>query len=132
MADTFGTAVNLSVDLPVGQWSYCSGLRNLANAVYRRISTDRGSLRRHPDYGLNIVDLLGDATNLSQGALRAAEQQYAREVEKDERIDRCVCTFTYSIQTQILRALFECQTAAGPFALVLAVDTVTVAIVESP
>ncbi len=119
-----------AVDFPIGAWSYCSGLKNVANAVYRRVSTDRASIRRHPDYGLNLVDLLG--STITPLFLRTAEQAYAREVEKDERIDRCVCSFTYSPQTSIVTARFQCSTAAGPFVLVLAASDVTVTIVESP
>ncbi len=130
MASDFGVAVDLSVDLPQGRWSYCSGLRNLANSVYRRVSTARGSLRRHPDYGLDITSLIGaTATAL---AIRTAEQQYAREVEKDERIESCVCSFAFNDKTNTLTARFTCTTAEGAFALVLSVDDVTVAIVESP
>jgi len=130
MATDYGQGVNLSTDLPSGRWSYATGLRNLSNAVYRRVSTPRGSLARHPDYGLDIRDLLGES--ITALALRTAEQQFAREVEKDERIERCVCTFMFSTITSVLTARFDLSTADGPFSLVLAVSEITVAIVESP
>ncbi len=126
----FGTALDMRDGLPKGRWTFASGVRNLANAVYRRVTTPRGSLLYAPDYGRDIRDLLGETA--SGTTLRAEEQAFAREVEKDERVSRCTCTFRFNQAREAVTCTFLVETAAGPFRLVLLVDQLSVTVLEAP
>lgn len=125
----YGTAVDLRDDVPGGRWRFVSGHQNLANAVYRRVTTDRGALKRHPDFGRNLRDVVGDAA--STATLRAEERAFAREVEKDERVARCAVTFDFNSATETLTATFAVQpVGSGSFTLVLAVTAVSVTVLN--
>lgn len=125
----YGTSIDVLTDLPVGRWTPATGLRNLVCSIFRRVSTDRGSLALHPDYGLNLVDLVGDSVTAT--SLRQAERQFAREVEREQRVAACSCAFSYSIATSTLTARFSVEAVgSGTFTLVLAADAVTVSLIE--
>ncbi len=107
-------------------WGLASGLINLANAQLRRLTTPAGTLDDHPSYGYDVRDLLvGDFSPTDLDAARSAIES---QCEDDERVQSCKATLTMS-QDLLLISLDE-LTADGPFALVLAVGSVSAAILS--
>lgn len=99
------------------------GRRNLAEALAKRLTTPRGGLFYDPSYGKDIRLLLNET--LTEARLRQEEAEIEAEIEKDERIESASATLTV-VNQERLKVKIECQTRAGPFALVLAVSAVTV------
>ncbi len=108
---------------------FVSGLRLVAEACYRRLTTPRGTLRggdEEANYGLDLMELVG-VTNLR--AVEASLPGRIRaELEKDPRIESvsvdvlvtkvaAMATFTITI---------ECVTGIGPFTLQVLASAVTV------
>lgn len=127
MANDFGTGIDGIAD--VGRkLRMASGLRNLGNALARRLQTPRGSLPWDRDCGLDVRSLL--LSPLSPVQLAAMQSAISREVEKDDRVLACECALTLD-GNGLLRAELTVDTADGPYRLVLGVDQLTVEILEA-
>jgi phage baseplate assembly protein W len=124
----FGTDLNFIEDIPLND-QLCSGLRNLGNAMARRLITERGSLKYAPDYGTDVREFLNDGmTPPAIAALVAAVQQ---ELESDERILRANVTATdQNLATSSLTMTIQIDTEQGTFPLVLSVSDVTVELLK--
>lgn len=105
-----------------------SGPRMLLEAVYRRLTTPRGSLSGAPNYGYDLRSLL----SLEMTAVQRASipGRIAQEVEKDERIQSCTVRIE-AFGPRSLTLSIACTTAEGPFRLTLGVAGVTVKILSS-
>lgn len=107
------------------------GARLVAEAIYRRLTTPRGSLRggeAEANYGLDLTRLIGSVSTASAAA--ALEGQIRAEAAKDERVDASSLTVTV-VESSVgpakaFTVAIEGDTSAGPFALKLAVNEVTV------
>lgn len=103
-----------------------SGFRVVAEAIARRWQTPRGGLINDPDYGFSILDYLqGD---LAKADLARIASGASAEAEKDERVLSCDAEVDFSLGTLTVKATVN--TAAGPFPLVLAVNQLTVALLQ--
>lgn len=104
-----------------------SGLPLVAQAVYRRLITPRGMVIDAPDYGYDLRSLLHKGQTPIQ---RAAIPGLIRsEVLKDERIATVeveVTTFTHDM----IGVAIRCETAEGPFELVLNISAAAVKLTE--
>jgi hypothetical protein len=100
------------------------GGRVLAEALARRLSTPRGSLPFHEDYGLDLRSFLNEA--VTSDSLYRLKSAVERECEADERVESASVSLDYNAQTRRLRVRIEATTAQGPFRLTLAVSQVTV------
>ena len=72
-----------------------SGFELLAQAIFRRLTTPRGTLRYGEDasvYGLDVLDFVGMVG--TQNAVDAIPDAIVAEVLKDDRIARCECKAT--------------------------------------
>ncbi len=69
-----------------GDFTTVSGLANLSGALRRRVTTRRGELPFHPDYGTTIREIVGGANTPARALLAA--QAARRAVEADPRIQR--------------------------------------------
>jgi len=98
-----------------------SGLRNLANALGRRLITPRGGLFYDPDYGFDIRSYLNVAlTRSKQGELVAGIED---ECRKDARVQNVVAQVT-PIGSPAVDLVINLQVtpAAGPtFPLILSI-----------
>lgn len=122
-----GTDVSMIDDVdPV--WGIASGYANLARALLRRLSTDRGGLFYDPDYGYNVTDLLNAGMTPRQRA--KAQQDITAEVRKDERVRSPRVVLTYNAAFQSLTIDVRCDTPAGPFSMVMAATALTVEILR--
>jgi hypothetical protein len=119
--------MSCTTSLRVGQ--FASGLRLVAEAAFRRLTTPRGMLRGGEDeanYGFDLAGMIGTATTKNTAA--SLEGQIRAELLKDERIstvDVAVIDTTANKITSFAVTV-RCTTAEGPFALQLAVSAVTV------
>jgi phage baseplate assembly protein W len=106
-----------------------SGLTVVAQAIFRRLTTPKGSLYGGEDeanYGLDLVGILGSAATPNQAA--AVPGQVEAEVLKDERVDSCTVTVTSITNGPVVAwtVTIAAVTGDGPFTLVLGVSDVTV------
>lgn len=120
MAIDYGTTFACATDL-TPQMSTVSGLRAVAEAVARRLQTDRGALWYDLDYGTNITRFVNAAVPLS-----SIETMVENEAIKDERVDDCTCEATQTGTSLSLRMQLEAD--EGPFEFVLSVSELTVTI----
>ena len=125
--------------LPFGRDTWClesrqtgrmaNGIMVAAQRVFRRFITERGTLRGGEDernFGLDLAGLCGAAVT---PALEAAmPQRISNEAQKDAEVESCSATFDKSVDAGKVTWTFHisCQTAGGPFALVVAVSDATV------
>lgn len=124
---TFGRDVSCTDSLRTGR--FATGLRLVAEACYRRLTTPRGMLRgseEEQNYGLNLMSLVGSVKAQSDtvslpGRIRA-------ELEKDERIETVAVDIlvTKSGPATSLTITIDVVTGEGPFSLTLLASEVTV------
>lgn len=120
MAIDYGTTFACATDF-TPQMSTVSGLRAVAEAVARRLQTDRGALWYDLDYGTNITRFVNAAVPLS-----SIETMVENEAIKDERVNDCTCEATQIDMSLSLRIQLEAD--EGPFEFVLSVSELTVSI----
>lgn len=103
--------------------------RSVAEVAYRRLSTDAGSLAFHSDAGLDLRLWLNEG--VTDTRLFALREEVERELERDERVERCVAKVTFDAQTGALGVVVDLYTAEGPFTLTLRVTSLTLELLES-
>lgn len=122
MATDFGTCISVTDDLPL-KWRYVRGQRVVAEAVFRRWNTERGSLPYALDYGTDAAGAIGETfTPATASALEAALE---REAEKDERVLAATVSTSYDFASSKLTITGAITTADGVFNLVVSVDSLT-------
>lgn len=123
----FGRETSCTTELRPGR--FVIGVRLVAEAAFRRLTTPRGMLRggdEEADYGIDLADMIGSVANASDRA--ALGGRISSELTKDERIISADVTVKdvsegpgVSWEIEI-----EAQTTAGPFTLQVGIDGVTV------
>ena len=127
MASVFGKDTSCTTGIRAGR--FVTGLRLVAEAAYRRITTPRGMLRGSEDdqsYGIDITELIGQAS--SKAVVAALPGRIANKLAKDERIESTevdVAEVTSGIERSYAITI-RCVTAEGPFTLQLAASDVSV------
>jgi phage baseplate assembly protein W len=104
--------------------------RILAQAVYRRLNTKKGSLWTDPTYGISVQDYV--LAGLTTDALARIPAEVQAELEQDERIGSAAVTATrtrteaggYALELTITIT----PKTSGTFSLVLAVSELSVQI----
>lgn len=112
-----------------------SGAELVAQAIYRRLTTPRGTLRGGEEesvYGLDLLDFVGQVG--SQAALDALPDVVEAEVLKDDRVLTCDVECTPTTDTDGTVAIVMTVTAtlrddSDQFILTLSVDDVSVTVV---
>jgi phage baseplate assembly protein W len=99
----------------------------LPEAVLKRLSTQKGTLSFHPDYGYDLRALL--LSRIDQDALYRIKNNVERECEEDERILSATAQVSFNTQTKTLTVTIALETDAGPFTLVLEATQLTVRLV---
>lgn len=128
MATSFGRDISCTTELRTGR--FASGVRLVAEAVYRRLTTPRGMLRggeEEANYGLDVTELLGSVRSAADEA--ALPGRIRAEVLKDERIETVDVQMTKATAangTISYVIAIEATTGAGPFSLQVAASDVTV------
>lgn len=125
-AVNFGTCWGTPNGTDLSMPSYlANGNQVVAEAILRRWTTTAGQLIDDPNYGRNIYDLVSAA--LSKRDLAYAQQQYAQEAEKDERVLSCLVVITINVAGDVTFNA-TVTTANGPFQMVVSVNAVTLAL----
>ncbi len=129
MATNYGRELSCTDTLKTGR--FVSGLRLVAEAVYRRLTTPRGMLfggEPEADYGIDLIDLIGAANPKSIAA--SLPGRITNELLKDERIhDVSVdVASTPDGPGTTLVITVACTAAEGTFTLQLQVSDVTVSL----
>jgi hypothetical protein len=126
----FGRDISCTDSMRVGRYS--TGVRLVAEAAYRRLTTPRGMLlggEEEADYGFDLSEVIGEVEpNVIAAALPG---RISSELTKDERIEsvETVVTVTQDGPTTTLLVNLDGTTAEGPFSLQLSVSDVTVDLV---
>jgi phage baseplate assembly protein W len=129
MTVDFGTDVSCSPDLdPLLEAR--SGVRVLAEALVRRLQTPRGSLFYAPSYGYDLKAVL--LSRIDRAALARIRASIMAELRHDERVDDLEVALSFDAANEALSVRISVATAAGPFALTLAVTSVSLDILEAP
>jgi hypothetical protein len=126
----FGRDISCTSSLRTGRFS--TGVRLVAEAAYRRLTTPRGALRggeEEANYGFDLLEKIGSVSTKTDAA--ALPGQIAAELKKDERIDDVSVTVvdTSTGPAKSFDITIVATTGLGPFSLVLAVSGVTIAMV---
>lgn len=122
----FGTDTSCLDSINTGRLS--SGVQLVAESLYRRFTTTRGTLFGGDDeanFGLNLQDAIGQITTPSAAA--SLPGQIEAEALKDERVNACTATVVQVVNGPAVSwtVTVAVQTDAGPFKLVLSVSAVT-------
>lgn len=122
MTTDYGTDFSWTDDLDAA-FRLVSGPERVGQAIYRRLTTKRGSVIDAPDYGFDLRELL--SLGLTDGDVGALAGLVRQEVVKDE----CVrsATVTTSLVDEALRVDLVAELADGPLRLVLSVTEAGVA-----
>lgn len=108
-------------------FSETSGVAELGQAVYRRLTTPRGRLIDDADYGFDVRELLH--AGLTPDYQSRISSIIRAEVLKDERVVSCDVTSTYT--DAVLVVSMSCGTADGPFSLTVDISEASVLLVAS-
>lgn len=102
-----------------------TGVELIKQAVHRRLITPRGQLIDDPDYGLDLFSFL--SADMTAAELATIPSQVDGEILKEDEVSNSTTTATWDPRTSTLTLDIACETALGPFSLVLPVSQVTVA-----
>lgn len=127
MATDFGTDLDCGEDLSP-TLGLVSGRRALAQAILRRLTTARGTLERHPTYGLDLRGWLSETLDAS--ALLRLQQGIQAQCLEDERVLRAAVSVD-GRQPRKLVVRLTLTTAEGPFRLVIGASQLTVDLLEA-
>lgn len=129
MVVDYGTDLDCATDL-TRTLSLASGQRNLGNALVRRLSTPTGALAYAPTYGIDLRAALSGP--MTSGYLSSLQSAIEQQCEADERVARASASVQYNYATQALTVDLVIDPDEGPtFALVIAVDKLTVSMLEA-
>ena len=98
--------------------------RVVAEALARRLSTPRGLMPFHPDYGLDLRQYLNEA--ITADVLYQMKAALELECEQDERVQNADAVVTFDQAQQTMLVTINATTASGPFRLNLSVSQVSV------
>lgn len=104
MADGYGIDAYCWDELRTGR--LVSGAELVAQAIYRRLTTPRGTLRDGDDgdvYGFDLLDFIGKVG--SKAAIDVLPGAVVAEVLKDDRVSSATCVITASVDTAGMVAL---------------------------
>lgn len=123
--DQVDSGVDIDCIIDVGRsLALARGLRNLGNALARRLVTPRGGLFYDPNYGLDVRGFVNAAFTPQQ--LSQVQADIAAEVSKDERVEDPQVTVVSNLQTASMAITIVCELAEGPFQFLVAVSALTV------
>lgn len=124
----FGRELSCTDGLNTGR--FVTGVRLVAEACYRRLTTPRGTLRggeTEQNYGFDLAQFIG-CTNARQVAA-SLPARITNELVKDERVESVevdvVPTTTAAGETSFAISI-DVVTGAGPFTLQVGIGAVTV------
>lgn len=124
MPTDFGTDLSCGEDGLSPSFELVSGARCVAEAIYHRLSTQRGSLVDDAGYGLDVRAYL--ARPFTTTTAFALQSLIAAEVRRDERVQSVRARVSFDAGTHRLTIAVEGEAAEGPFALALSISDLSV------
>jgi phage baseplate assembly protein W len=126
MAD-YGTDIACYPDLD-GFGSLATGRTAVAQALARRLTTPRGSLFYDTNYGTDLRLYLSESfTQEAQSRVKAAVEA---ECSKDDRVSSCTANVTFNAVARTLKLSITIDLGDGPFAMTVAVTSLTLALLS--
>lgn len=101
----------------------------LRQALARRLTTPKGLLDFHPEYGLDLRAFLNGKVRPEQ--LELVRTSVESELEQDERVQTATAQVGFDLTSRTLSVDATVETANGPFRLTLAVPLLTSAQVSA-
>lgn len=111
---------------------FARGVDVLINALIRRITTPRGTLYFHPDYGLDVREYVG--LELTPSTRTRIQSEVEQQIEADPRV------YAGTVDVQVrevvegnfttLEIEISGQARGGPFAFVVPINKVTLEILN--
>ncbi len=114
------------IDDIFGEGRTVGGRTALAQALWRRWTTDRGTLIDDKNYGTNLTDFIND--DMGKGVVAQALWAACSEAQKDERVLKC--DGIARIDRGILFLDFLITDGAGPFDLTVSISSLTVELLK--
>lgn len=108
--------------------SLARGIRNIGNAIARRLITPRGGLFYDPNYGLDVRAYLNAGFTASVRA--QIQSDVASEVSKDPRVEGATVTVAQDLATAGMQIAILCELAEGPYEFVFGVSALTVELLK--
>lgn len=129
MATSFGKDTSCADSLKTGR--FVTGLRLVAEACYRRLTTPRGTLRggeAEQNYGLDLSQFVG-STN-ARAVEASLPGRIQNELLKDERVESVIVDILTTTAGSLVTftITIAVQTAEGPFTLQVGIGSVTVSL----
>lgn len=125
LASGYGIDIDCKDDIsPV--WRLVGGILAVAQAVYRRLTTKRGSLLEAPNYGYDLRELL--SRGMTEEDISGLPGDIRMECLKEERVDECVVSVELIEET--LNIVVHCETGIGPFDMTMSISEASVRLVE--
>ncbi len=129
------------VATPYGRDTYCTnrlrpgrvveGVELVGQALYRRLTTRRGTLLDDPNYGIHLLELLG--SSVSEDMRASYPGRIRNECLKEPRVDSVTVTITENQEGAGLTWTVDLDvltTEGDTFDLVLSVSDVTVDLLQ--
>lgn len=121
----YGTDISCSADIDQA-FRLVSGTERVTQALYRRLTTKRGSVADAPDYGFDVRELLSRGlTDDDVGSLAGIIRQ---EILKEECVSVAVVATT--LVDGALQIDARCESSVGPLAFVLSVTEAAVVLLK--
>lgn len=110
-------------------WALASDIKNLGNAIGRRLTTETGSLFYDLGYGYDIRNLLGApiTDEVRQNAARKIEEQCTQ----DERISQATATIERTDEQSIKITVKGRLSDATSFTFILGINQLTVSLLTA-
>jgi hypothetical protein len=108
--------------------SIATGLRNIGNALARRLVTPRGGLFYDPNYGLDVRAFVNAGFTPQQ--LAQVQGDVAAEVAKDERVENPVVIVVPNLAAATMVITVTCDLDEGPFAFIVNVNALTAELLD--
>lgn len=125
----FGTDISSLPDLdPVG--ALRTGAVVLAEAIGRRLITQRGTLVDSLNYGTDVRAYVNEVAS-SGTAITQVKAAIERECRLDERVMGADAEVWYDAPSSTMGVVLSLTTATGPFRLVLGVTSVTLQVLQT-
>ncbi len=127
MASALGDDDLHCIDDLMADFRTVSGRTALAHALYRRWTSDRGSLLDDPNYGTNLTDWINE--DVGTGTIPAIIAAACAEARKDQRVVD-ISGEGELLDSGVLMLKFEVEDGEGPFTLTISVDDVTIELLD--
>lgn len=125
----FGVDISIGATLDVTpEFTEVTGIPGFIEACVRRLSTPRGDLFYDDTYGFDLTQFCSDSFSIAD--IPTIQTGVVEQLQLDERCERATCTVD-NVTLEGFHVNVSVFTAEGPFQFTLAVDKVSVTMLNS-